>query len=100
VSNTRRSDRWPPRWLRRGVSQFAGRLLAMGRTLDEAVQHAQEAAGEWAQTVSAPRPRSLEALRDDSCVKAALADGDGGSRSARSSGANPGGGIFRITTLT
>ncbi len=29
-----------------------------------------EAAGEWAQAVSLPRPRLLEALRDDSCVKA------------------------------
>jgi hypothetical protein len=61
----------------------------MGRTLDEALRHAMEAAGEWAQAVSLPRPRLLEALRDDSCVKAALADGDGGSRSSRSSVANP-----------
>jgi len=61
----------------------------MGRTLDESLQHAMEAAGEWAQAVSLPRPRLLEALRDDSCVKAALADGDGGSRSSRSSVANP-----------
>jgi hypothetical protein len=35
-----------------------------------------------------PAASLLEALRDDSCVKAALADGDGGSRS-RSSVANP-----------
>ena len=48
-----------------------------------------EAAGEWAQAVSLPRPPLLEALRDDSCVRAALADGDGGSRSSRSSVANP-----------
>ena len=48
---------------------------AMGRTLDEALQHAMEAAGEWAQAVLCPRPRLLEALRDDQCVKAALADG-------------------------
>jgi len=34
-----------------------------------------EAAAEWAQAVPAPRPRLLEALRDDQCVKAALADG-------------------------
>ena len=61
----------------------------MGRTLDEALRHAMEAAGEWAQAVSLPRPRLLEALRDDSCVKAALADDDGGSRSSRSSVANP-----------
>jgi hypothetical protein len=47
----------------------------MGRTLDEALQHAVEGAGEWAQAVSLPRPRSLEALRDDRCVKAVLADG-------------------------
>jgi len=36
----------------------------MGLTLDEALQHAMEAAGEWAQVVSLPRPRLLEALRD------------------------------------
>ena len=35
---------------------------AMGRTLDEALQHAMEAASEWVQAVS--RPRSLETLRD------------------------------------
>jgi hypothetical protein len=33
-----------------------------------------EAAGEWAQAVSLPRPRLLKALRDDKCVKAVLAD--------------------------
>ena len=49
---------------------------AMGRSLDEAMRHAMEAAGEWAQAVSAvPRPRSLEALRADRDVKQALADG-------------------------
>ena len=48
---------------------------AMGRTLDEALQHAMEAASEWAQSIPAPRPRLLEALRDDPDVKAALADG-------------------------
>ena len=53
---------------------------AMGRTLDEALRHAMEAAAEWAQAVPAPRPRLLEALRDDPDVKAALADGDGDSR--------------------
>src|SRR6476620_2812830 len=63
--------------------------ISDGRTLDEFLQHAMEAAGEWAQAVSLPRPRLLEALRDDNCVKAALADGDGGSRSSRSSVANP-----------
>ena len=47
---------------------------AMGHTVDEALRHAMEA-GEWAQAVSLPRPRLLEALRDDSRVKAALADG-------------------------
>jgi hypothetical protein len=77
------------------VSQSAG--LQWGRTLDEALQHAMEAAGEWAQAVSLPRPRLLEALRDDSCVKAAFADGDGGSRSSRSSVANQ---ISRITAGT
>jgi hypothetical protein len=68
---------------------LTGLLPAMGRNPDEALQHAMEAAGEWAQAVSLPRPRLLEALRDDSCVKAALADGDGGSRSSRSSVATP-----------
>ena len=48
---------------------------AMGRTLDEALQHAMETASEWAQAIPAPRPRLLEALRDDPDVKAALADG-------------------------
>ena len=47
----------------------------MGRTLDEALQHVMEAASEWAQAIPAPRPRLLEALRDDPDVKAALADG-------------------------
>ena len=61
----------------------------MGRTLDEALQHAMEAAGEWAQAVSLPRPRLLEALRDDSCVKAALADDVGRWPSFRSRAANP-----------
>ena len=56
---------------------------AMGRTLDEALRHAMEAASEWAQAVSLPRPRLLEALRDDRRVKAALADGACGSRSVR-----------------
>ena len=46
----------------------------MGRTLDEALQHAM-AASEWAQAIPAPRPRLLETLRDDPDVKAALADG-------------------------
>jgi hypothetical protein len=40
-------------------------------------------------SVSPPRPRLLEALCDDPDVKTALADGDGGSRSSRSSVANP-----------
>ena len=47
----------------------------MGRTLDEALRHAVEAAGEWVQKVTPPRPRSLEVLCDDKCVKQALADG-------------------------
>ena len=61
----------------------------MGLTLDEALRHAMGAAGEWAQVVSLPRPRLLEALRDDSCVKAALADGVGRWPSFRSRAANP-----------
>jgi hypothetical protein len=60
---------------------------AMGRTLDEALQHAMEAASEWAQAVSLPRPRLLEALRDD------RESGTRGRRwrlaSSRSSVANP-----------
>src|SRR5882757_4097408 len=91
----RRSDRWLPRWLWRGVSRFAGLLLAMGRTLDEALQHAMEAAGEWAQADSLPRPRLLEALRDDSCVKAALADG-AVRQSCRSRAANPVRGEYKL----
>ena len=79
-----------------GVVLFrsAGQLLAMGRTLDEALRHAMGAAGEWAQAVSLPRPRLLEALRDDSCVKAALADGDGGSRSVPFERGKPGRGEY------
>ena len=61
----------------------------MGRTHDESLQHAMEAAGEWAQAVSLPRPRLLEALRDDECVKAALADGVGRWPSFRSRAASP-----------
>ena len=71
----------------------------MGCTPDEALQHAMEAAGEWAQAVSLPRPRLLEALRDDSCVKAALADDDGGSRSSRSSVANPVGANISLAAI-
>ena len=48
---------------------------AMGRTLDEAAQDAMEAASEWAQAAAVPRPRLLGTLRDDKCVKAALAGG-------------------------
>lgn len=49
---------------------------AMGRTLDEAFQHAAEAVGEWAQAVGRlPRPRSLEALRGDPEIKRAVAQG-------------------------
>jgi predicted RNase H-like HicB family nuclease len=49
---------------------------AMGRTLDEAFQHAAEAGGEWAQAVGRlPRPRSLEALRADPEIKRPVAQG-------------------------
>jgi predicted RNase H-like HicB family nuclease len=49
---------------------------AMGRTLDEALRHAREAAAEWVQMVKPiPRPRPLEQLRDDADVKQALAEG-------------------------
>ena len=66
-----------PRWLWRGVSRVSppSPTSRLGRTVDEALRHAIEAAGEWAQAVAVPRRRLLEALRDDSCVKAALADG-------------------------
>ena len=52
-------------------------------------------AGEWAQAVSLPRPRLLEALRDDSCVKAALADG-AVRQSCRSRAANPVRGEYKL----
>jgi predicted RNase H-like HicB family nuclease len=49
---------------------------AMGRTLDEALHHAMEAAAEWSQVVRpTPKPRPLEVLRDDAEVKQALAEG-------------------------
>ena len=67
----------------------------MGRTLDEALRHAMEAAGEWAQAVSLPRPRLLEALRDDRRVKAALADG-AVRQSCRSRAANPVRGEYKL----
>ena len=41
-----------------------------------------------------PAPAIAGGIGDDSCVKAALADGDGGSRSSRSSVANPVGAII------
>ena len=44
---------------------------------------AMEAAAEWRQAGSPPRPRSLEALRDDRCVKAALATARCGSCAVR-----------------
>ena len=61
---------------------------AMGRTLDEALQHVMEAAGEWVQALSLPRPRLLEALRDYRRVKSAIADG-AVRQSCRSRAANP-----------
>jgi predicted RNase H-like HicB family nuclease len=48
---------------------------AMGRTLDEALHHAMEAAVEWSAAVKPKRPRPLEALREDVEVKQALAEG-------------------------
>jgi hypothetical protein len=51
-------------------------LTAMGRTLDEALRHAMEAAAEWVQMVKPiPRARPLEQLRDDADVKQALTEG-------------------------
>jgi len=54
---------------------------AMGRTIEEALLNASEAAGEWAEAVRetnngklAP-PRSSEALRNDPEIARALADG-------------------------
>ena len=68
---------------------------AMGRTLDEALQHAMEAAGEWAQAGSLPRPRLLEALRDYRRVKSAIADG-AVRQSCRSRAANPVRGEYKL----
>jgi predicted RNase H-like HicB family nuclease len=49
---------------------------AMGRTGDEALRNAAEAAAEWIEAVrSPPRPRSVEALRNDPEVKRDLAQG-------------------------
>jgi predicted RNase H-like HicB family nuclease len=50
---------------------------AMGRTMDEALRNAAEAAVEWSEIGSGPLPqaRSLEALLKDPEVKEALAEG-------------------------
>ena len=77
-----------------GVSDLPG-CTAMGRTLDEALRHAMGAAGEWAQAVSLPRPRLLEALRDYRRVKSAIADG-AVRQSCRSRAANPVRGEYKL----
>ena len=49
---------------------------AMGKTAQEALRNAGEAAGEWIEAVGkAPRPRSVEVLRDDPEVRRDLAQG-------------------------
>lgn len=53
---------------------------AMGRTVDEALQAAVEAAQDWAEVMTesggvVPPPRSVETLRDDLEVREALAQG-------------------------
>jgi predicted RNase H-like HicB family nuclease len=55
---------------------------AMGKTMDEAVANAAEALRDWAEVTEegggkVPKPRSLEILRRDAEVKAALAAGAG-----------------------
>jgi predicted RNase H-like HicB family nuclease len=55
---------------------------AMGRTMDEALANAADCLRDWAEVTEesggkVPRPRSLEALRRDPQVKAALAVGAG-----------------------
>lgn len=55
---------------------------AMGKTMDEALAHAADALRDWVEVTEEsggkiPRPRSLEALRRDPDVKAALKDGAG-----------------------
>jgi predicted RNase H-like HicB family nuclease len=55
---------------------------AMAKTMDEAFGNAAEALHDWVEVTEerkgkVPRPRSLEALRRDPEVKAALADGAG-----------------------
>ena len=47
---------------------------AMGRTLDEALQHAMEAAGEWAQAVPAAAAAPAGGIARRRGVKAAFAD--------------------------
>ncbi len=54
---------------------------AMGRTIEEALRNASEAASEWAEAVREtnhgvlPSPRSSEALRNDPDIARALAEG-------------------------
>ncbi len=48
---------------------------AMGHTIDEAMRHAMEAAGDWAQGPRMPWPRSLAAVCGDPDVEQALAAG-------------------------
>ena len=50
---------------------------AMGRTIEEALRNAAEAAGEWAQAVGGrlPPPRSIEVLREEPETKQALTRG-------------------------
>ena len=55
---------------------------AMGRTTDEALHNAAEALRDWAEVMEetggkVPRPRTLEAVRRDADVKAALSQGAG-----------------------
>jgi predicted RNase H-like HicB family nuclease len=55
---------------------------AMGKTMDEAVANAADALRDWAEVTEesggkVPKPRSLEILRRDPDVKAALATGAG-----------------------
>jgi predicted RNase H-like HicB family nuclease len=55
---------------------------AMGKTMDEAIEHAAEALRDWVEVTEesggkTPRPRSLETLRHEPDVKDALASGAG-----------------------
>ena len=50
---------------------------AMGRTLDEALRHAMEAAGEWAQAAAAPAPRRASRVHCGSSGRRCLHAGPG-----------------------